>query len=267
MSRGTAAAYAERTRRRPRRGRRGAAPSLLQNDYWSISRRPLQILAFLLPFAAGYELALLFVLRGEHGTIDIEAHATLLRFFRTFGIGLSGWYLPGLALLVVLLLWHVLNRDPWMVDLRATGLMAVESLILAVPLLVVAQIVARAGLASVGPGVDPAELGTVARIAISVGAGIYEELVFRMLLVAIIHAVVVDVARQSHATGATIAVLASAALFTAYHPDLTAERMVFFFVAGVYFGAVYIMRGFGIVVGAHAFYDIVTATFLWRGGV
>jgi len=34
---------------------------------------------------------------------------------------------------------------------------------------------------------------------------------------------------------------------------------VFYLAAGVYFGILYAMRGFGIAVGAHAAYDILAA--------
>ena len=35
-------------------------------------------------------------------------------------------------------------------------------------------------------------------------------------------------------------------------------RLTFFFAAGLYFGLIYMFRGFGIVVGVHAVYDIIT---------
>jgi hypothetical protein len=63
--------------------------------------------------------------------------------------------------------------------------------------------------------------------------------------------------------GASIAVLVSAVAFTFYHDLHTASgaisgrRVIFYLVAGLYFGATYVLRGFGIVVGAHALYDII----------
>ena len=53
------------------------------------------------------------------------------------------------------------------------------------------------------------------------------------------------------------------AAFAAYHdpigPDgrLQIVRMLALLVAGSYFGLVYIVRGFGIVVAVHAIYDIL----------
>ncbi len=68
--------------------------------------------------------------------------------------------------------------------------------------------------------------------------------------------------------GVQIAVVVSAAAFTAYHPlrDATGAfsmpRVTFYLLAGLYFGAVYVVRGFGIVVGVHAFYDIMVVSML-----
>jgi len=53
----------------------------------------------------------------------------------------------------------------------------------------------------------------------------------------------------------------------AYHPlrdgsgALQPARVVFYLGAGVYFGVVFALRGFGIAVGAHAFYDILSVLF------
>jgi len=74
--------------------------------------------------------------------------------------------------------------------------------------------------------------------------------------------------RRAQAWGAAIGVAVSAALFTIYHPlrdaagAISLQRAAFYLVAGLYFGAVYLLRGFGIVVAVHALYDIITAVFL-----
>ena len=78
----------------------------------------------------------------------------------------------------------------------------------------------------------------------------------------------VDVGKASHKVGAVIAVLVSALAFAVYHPlddgqgGISAQKLCFFFIAGLYFGAVYVMRGFGIVVGVHALYDVITVSML-----
>jgi len=248
-----------------------------RHAYWNVSKRPLQILTFLLPLILLYELSLVMLLRSEHGVLTNNAHKTLLKFFAAFGVApSSGFYLGGIAVVVVLLVWHVLNRDEWTVDYRAAGLMALESLALTLPLLVLGQLITRllavswlvADTGGAGTAASLGDLGVLSKFAISVGAGLYEELMFRMLLIAIVHTLLVDVGKATHQMGAIIAVFVSAAAFTAYHPlftatgSLSAQKMAFYFVAGLYFGAVYVMRGFGIVVAVHALYDIITFSLL-----
>ena len=238
--------------------------------YLTRSRKPLTILAFLLPLVIAYEIGLAFTLRSSQGVLTNKAHETLLRFFDTFGITAGGGlYLGGAALVVVLLVWHVLNRDPWRLEPATPGLMAVESLCLTIPLIVLAQLILRnttgAETLAATPAADPAALGSLSiwsKLAISIGAGLYEELLFRMLLIAVIHTLLVDVGKLKSNLGALIAIVVSASAFTIYHPAAGLGSGIFYFVAGLYFGGVYVLRGFGIVVGVHAIYDIIMVSML-----
>jgi hypothetical protein len=206
------------------------------------------------------------------------AHRTLLQFFNVFGMG--GLYLGGAAILVVLLIWHLLNRDPWRLSGRVLALMVVESALLAIPLLVLAQLIAQTGgaaqpaaaVATAGVSAPAALIptGLAARVVVSIGAGLYEEFLFRMLVIALLHTLLVDVAKADHWVGLGVAIAVSAVMFTAAHPlrgatgDLVPQRVVFYLLAGLYFAAVYVARGFGIAVATHAAYDIATYLFIMK---
>lgn len=242
-----------------------APPSAVEH-YWSSARRPLHVLVFLLPLIVTYELCLVFVLASEQGVLTNLAHKTLLGFFEAFGIPVaSGLYLGGVLIVVVLLVWHLLLRHAWRVDLGTLGLMAIETVMLTMPLLLIAHLIAGGWEARplMAPSTDIASLDVITRTAISVGAGLYEELIFRMLLIAVLHTLLVDICRASNTVGSIIAVVVAAVCFTVYHPinepdgSMAWRRMAFYFVAGLYFGALFVARGFGIVVGVHAMYDVV----------
>ncbi len=241
------------------------------------SRQPLAILSFLLPLILAYELGLALLLRSGDGVLTNKAHETLLQFFDVFGItAKGGLYLGGAAIVVVLLVWHLLARDPWRIDAATPGLMAVESLTLTVPLIAVGVIIGGTPALAWGyeaaqdqSSPDLAALGLWSRLAISIGAGLYEELLFRMMLIAIIHTLLVDVGKMSSWVGGVIAVVVSAIAFTWYHPlqeaggiGVSPRKVVFYFLAGLYFGAIYVVRGFGIVVGTHALYDVAVVSML-----
>lgn len=246
------------TSRSTRRPRHSAG----RDTYWEAAKCPLQILAFLLPLIIFYEMALTFLLQSQENVRTVLAHKYLLRFFDAFHIAPEGaLHLGGIAIIVVLVVWHLLNREPWRVQWPFVGLMAVETLFVTLPLLVLSQIIQKPlavdGLAAANPQTLH-DLGFLSKFAISIGAGLYEELMFRMLLIAVIHTLLVDVGRASNNLGAGIAVVVSAAAFAAYHPLENAVQGMFLFLAGLYFGGVYVLRGFGIVVGVHALYDCVT---------
>ena len=249
--------------RRPRQG--GARQSLTdRHAYWSISKRPLQILAFLLPLIILYELALTFLLQSQESVRTVLAHRYLLQFFDAFNVApQGGLHLGGIAIVVVLLIWHILERSPWRVSIGVCGFMAVESLVLTVPLLVLSQIVTRSAAGAFAPALQ--DLDKWSQVSISIGAGLYEELMFRMLLIAVVHTLLVDVGKASHGLGAAIAVAVSAAAFAWYHPLKAQSDTIFYLLAGLYFGTIYVSRGFGIVVAVHAFYDIFTFWLLSPG--
>jgi hypothetical protein len=231
--------------------------------YFEASRRPLEILFFLLPFIAIYEYELVRVLRSPDGFLTNGAHLAILRLFDVLGFGPSALSLPGLLIVAILLGWNASRRAPWIVDLGVCLRMLLESVALALPLLVFAQIVVRAlPLAGVD---DFGALSLGARIAVSIGAGLYEELVFRLLLIWLLTTVLGDLAGFKRNVSMPIAIGLSALAFTLYHPlhgadgALIAQRFVFYLGAGIYFGVLFAVRGFGIVVATHALYDIATA--------
>ncbi len=240
-------------------------------SYWVASKHPLPILAFLLPLIIAYEIGLAVLLRSQDGVLTNKAHETLLQFFDTFGLtATGGLYLGGAAIVVVLLVWHLLTREPWRIDPSTPAIMAIESLALTIPLIVLAMVIGGgAAKAAAQPAVtDLAAMGIGSRLAISIGAGLYEELLFRMMLIAVLHTLLVDVGKLPSAVGGALAVVVSAAAFTAYHPlrdaagALSMQRIGFYALAGLYFGGVYLLRGFGVVVGAHALYDVVVVSML-----
>jgi membrane protease YdiL (CAAX protease family) len=246
------------------RSRRGT------DGYLEASKQPLHILLFLLPLVIAYEAGLVWTLRSEHGVLTIKVHKMLLQMFDALGINIAGGLsVPGILLVVVLLVWHILTRAPWKADFKVVGTMALETIAWTVPLLVAMQVIARIPLLSVGdhPEAMLGSLGVIQKILVSIGAGLYEEMVFRMLFIAVIHAILVDVGRASHQVGAGIAIAVSAACFAYYHfaggvVDEPARRVIFYSIAGVYFGVLYVTRGFGIAAAVHALYDVFTLLLL-----
>ena len=257
------------------RARNPTAPIAPLHTYWDRTQWPLQSLYFLLPLLLLYEAGTLaYAPPGGERLPPIVAEKLLGQAFQQFGI--ASVYLPGIVAVAVLLCWHLARRDPWQPEPRLYGLMWIESLVLATPLFVFGLVLVR------HPGVATwnIEAPTLAilpgsretlwePLVFSVGAGIYEELLFRLIAIALIHMILVDLLALPDAWGATAAVTLSALAFALYHfppfwqsgeafrAAFRWDHFIFFTIAGVYFAAIYILRGFGIVAATHAIYDVL----------
>lgn len=238
------------------------------DSYWSQSQAPLQALLFLLPLVLFYEFGaaaltsesvrqLLGMQPFGELSDHLKARQHVLVFFRLFGV--SGPYLPGLAVAAVLLGWHVVQRDKWRVYPRLCGWMWVEAMALTMPLFIFALILARQS-AMTASNNGATQLYSLDNIVLSVGAGIYEEMVFRLIGIALLHWLLVDRVGMAPLWGAAITVAITSIAFSFYHfwPGKPVQTGLFMFytIAGVYFASVYLLRGFGIVVAVHALYDI-----------
>lgn len=298
MPRPTSARSPKR-RRPPSTGgpsRRAPKPELnAPPTYATLSTRPLHVLLFLLPLVLFYEISTAIHLR-DAGIVDtIAAHHLLWRFFSIFGS--ASLYIPGVALLATLIAWHVMSKDPVRVRPSVLLGMTLEAALWTLPLLVLALVIGSIGTT---PGAEstsippPAaallrESTTVATlrtlpwtqgVTIALGAGIYEELLFRLLLITGVHFLAVDLARLSDSTGNVIAVIVSALAFAFYHEVFVGggggggvvvgwgavdmRMLTFYTLAGLYFGSIFLVRGFGVVVAVHALYDVVTIVLLTR---
>jgi hypothetical protein len=241
-----------KAKRKKRTLRRG------EQSYYHEATKPLTSLAFVLPWIVLFELGALW-LSGK-GEFESEHHPLayfILNWLMNL-IGVSGYYHPGLIAVAVLLVWHLKSKQPW--KLRPVTLLAMmgESMILALPLLIFARVIQAATS-------RPVETW-FANLVLSIGAGIYEELLFRLILIGLLTLAVIDLARIERSAGLVAVVLISAAVFAgAHHPPMGDEpftllRFLFRTGAGIYLAGVYVLRGFGLAVGCHACYDVIVVT-------
>ena len=104
------------------------------------------------------------------------------------------------------------------------------------------------------------------RLMVSLGAGLYEELLFRVILVAAIGQLGQRLLGLTPLVAGTTAVVVGAAIFSAFHyigpygDPFELRSFVFRLVAGLFFSALYLLRGFGITAWTHALYDVFLLT-------
>ncbi|MEX2189028.1 MAG: CPBP family intramembrane glutamic endopeptidase [Pirellulales bacterium] len=252
------------------------------DDYFQQSRRPLASLLFVLPLLAVYELGVAIL--GPQAIIN-GADVWLRQLLLAVGVG-SSLALPAL-IVVILLAWHHTTAQPWRVRSSVLGGMAIECAVLAVVLLSCVQIqvwsfdklelpLARVVGGDVNVDVNANASGSAIVASSSLrtsfahfvsyfGAGVYEETLFRLMLLPLCMAALRG-AKFTPRTAVVIAVIVTSLLFSAaHHVGASGEpldpfplfRFTFRFAAGVLFCAVFLFRGFGIAVGAHAVYDVL----------
>jgi len=258
---------------------------MLAAGYLPATRHPRSCVVFVLPLLVVYEVGLYLAGPGQPDLLRNGADAWLRLGLAHLGLRASYWA-PAL-LSAVLVLWSVLRRGDRPQNLVSvwTG-MAVESAVHAVGLwalsralgpmldglgikLATAQDMFGNGFSG-ATGESAASALTepaVRQIVSFIGAGIYEETLFRLLVFSGL-AWVFRLADFPWVLSMLLAAGASGVLFAAAHnfgPNGEAfNGYVFLFrtVAGVYFTALYQFRGFGIAVGAHAGYDVLVGVLI-----
>ena len=281
-----------------------------ENSYLERTSRPIYAVIFLLPFIVFYEFGTFRINTDilNQSQIRVVAFVWLQDFLESLGFGGKfAWAAPPLAVIVILLSLQITSRKQWNFWFFDYFLMILECMLLAVPLIVLTLFISSASShylhnhsqsqieSNVEPIVCSVLLSTsvsrdnmyssngnqnhfngkqplMTNIVTGIGAGIYEELVFRLILICILMMLFQDLLRMSHINAIVLSVLISAALFSAHHhidlfsgtpnavDPFDVTEFAFRTIAGIYFAILYAIRGFGITAGTHAFYNIIAVT-------
>ena len=101
------------------------------------------------------------------------------------------------------------------------------------------------------------------QVTLAVGAGIYEEFLFRVMLISGLTGIIGFVFLWSEKTRKAAALIIAAGIFSAFHfmgdygDYFSMELFLLRFFAGIVLGVLYIARGFGITAYAHSIYDLI----------
>jgi len=127
------------------------------------------------------------------------------------------------------------------------------------------RLVGGLSIAVVQDGGAIERMGLSTRLMLSLGAGLYEELLFRVLLVGGMAAglrwLMGGGANLVLPTGVVAAVI-GALVFSAFHyvgaygDTFTVASFTYRAIAGLVFSGLYLTRGFGITAWTHALYDV-----------
>jgi len=232
-------------------------------NYWRVSRSPRYSLSFAFPLLATYEALAFLLSRLEMVRVRNGADVLLKQLFVGFG-GRYGLAVFGLVLVGggVVLIWRDIRRSGG-IRPRYFLLMAAESIAYGMIFGLVAGTLT--GLLLPRLALAPATLGFPAQVMVSLGAGIYEELVFRVLLVSGLVLIARKGIGRSRKSASLFAVIVGALIFSAFHyvgaygEPFALGSFTFRVIAGLLFSGLYVLRGFGITAWTHALYDVFLA--------
>jgi membrane protease YdiL (CAAX protease family) len=256
---------------------------LRSGSYLAATRHPWSCVTFVLPLLVAYEAGLYCLGTDEPDSLRNGADTWLRWGLSRVGFAETLW--APVLLVGILVAWSLFRRQDRPRDYLSVWIgMAIESGLFALGLWAMSRGVWPV-LDGLGfhpepsvPTVSGQALGillesgaghvpepALEQVVSFIGAGIYEETLFRLLLFSILAwgLRLVDV---PWLFAGAAAALASALLFAAAHnlgPNGEPfDNYVFAFrtLAGIYFTLLYRYRGFGIAVGAHTSYDVLVGT-------
>jgi len=242
----------------------------MSTTYFKATRQPRYSLLFALPLLLLYEVLAVTLSEtaasGIRNGADVLLKTLFIMLGGKWGVMLFGVVLFGWAAALVL---RDFKLHPGKLSGKYVGLMLLESVLYAA--LFGSLVSNLTALLLQGP-LAIGQTGTFenfsfgTQLVVSLGAGLYEELLFRVLLVTGLLAL-----GKWAGLGATpniaVAVVASALIFSAFHyvgpfgDPLTLPSFTFRAIAGLLLSGLYVARGFGIVAWTHALYDVSLASF------
>lgn len=244
--------------------------------YHEATRTPVYSLLLIAPFLLTYEVGLVILRESIHNYPNMNGADKLIRHLLQV-LGLGGLFIGVLVLVAYFALWQWHSGASLKFKAHYAALSFVESAGWALALYVLPWQIYRwlgGQTLEVAAGEPGMSGGALAEVVLSCGAGVYEEFLFRVLLVSGLLWALRKGASLERGQAGLWAVLVAAVLFSLAHhlgavgdpvfldatwtfDPLFWPRFLFRTVAGLFFAGLYFHRCFGVAVAAHALYDIL----------
>lgn len=233
---------------------------MIFNNYFKQSKSPFYSFIFILPLFIIYELGVSAISSKDLPIIRNGADVLLRKMLATLGI--SGIYGMAILLLIGITIAFFINKVKFK-ELKIKSnyfiIMIFESIFWSIILFVILS----QGQLLLGKGTGKL---LMQQIVLSIGSGIFEEFVFRVVLVSGLALIVGLFLKKQYMYKMTISIIIAAVIFSSFHffgeyADIPKTSLfILRFVAGVILGYIYILRGFGIAAYSHSFYNLIVFT-------
>ena len=226
------------------------------SNYWRYSRSAYYSAVAALPLLVIYEI-LIVLSQSRYWGIRNAADVWIRTFLMAFD--LQAQHITFVLIGISLALIPIAKSRARGIKLKANyfALMFAECLAFSLVLGVVLQSILRlGGLSSGGPG-----SGLMQNLALSVGAGLFEEIIFRVILLNLLFLLLSPLLKKKVVTAVVSVLLASFLFSLSHYVGTMADTwqlysFMFRWTAGLLFTVLYFIRGFAITAYTHALYDI-----------
>ena len=232
------------------------------SHYLIVSKSPLYSFIFTLPLFLLYEVGIFLISSRDIDQLRNGADVLMRQVLESFGIygmyGFGGTFLIGFLIAFIRQKKNLRTSE---IESRFLLIMFFESIVWAT-LLVIMMIKIPTFLSLSN------EDHLIQQVVLAIGAGIYEEFVFRVLLISGL-AILFGLIFNWGEFGKTfLSVIVSSAIFSIFHffgsyGDTFSFPLFFVrFFAGIFLAMIYIFRGFGITAYAHSIYDLFVLVYI-----
>ena len=229
----------------------------LIKSYWRVSKSPFYSLIFILPLLLAYELMIFTVNRSDILGLRNGADILVRQFFSLFHV--YGFYFVGFIVLIAFGLSYYFHTRKEQ-NIRFSGkffiLMILESALYALLMLFIVTLSERYLISAITTNEG------YLNIILALGAGVYEEFIFRVILVSGFLFFLRDVLKMNSVISIFISIAAASLLFSVFHyigsygETFEFKSFAIRFGAGVFLSILYAFRGYGITAYTHTLYDL-----------
>ena len=236
---------------------------MANSPYWSATRAPRYSLTFALPLLLAYE-TLARLISGDSGVrngADVLLRSLFVLLGGRHGLTLFAVVLFGTGLFLVVRDWRKSGPPSWRYFLGMTAESAVYAVLFGWVTSVLTTLLLH------GPSalmlVQGTSLSLPTQLMVSLGAGIYEELLFRVILVTALARLATAGFGWKPWSAGVFATVLGAVVFSAFHyigplgDTFQLGSFMFRLVAGLLLSGLFLLRGFGITAWTHALYDVL----------
>ena len=228
--------------------------------YFKDTKSPFYGFIFTIPLFLIYELGI--ILNSNESIISMRNGAdVLLRQILSF-FGLNGIYWLGLVFFVAYLITFFFHKSKMKqneINIIYLFIMIIESFCWAN---LIYLFMSNIHILLMNP------TGSIIlqKVTLAIGAGIYEEFLFRVILILLLSQIIKFIFKWSSNFSRMVAMIISAGIFSSFHflgeygDYFSFNIFMIRFFAGIFLGMIYFKRGFGIVAWSHSIYDLIIIT-------